>query len=86
MPNICKEATQPDTGLLHPALLPYVQAIHVDKQCLFDAHDPVLVTLQVPREHAFQTSLKTPCTWTQLPLDLTDLEAAAEQVAHDSFP
>ena len=54
MPNTCKDVTCPDTAILHPNLHPLVLAIGVDKSHLFDTHDPVILTLQIPQSQIFK--------------------------------
>ena len=49
MPFTCKNATTPDTALVHPWLIQRLRAIAVDRQALFDAHDPVVLAFEVPK-------------------------------------
>lgn len=80
MPNTCKEATCPDTAIVHPQLLPLIKHVCVDKHGLFDAHDPVIVVFQVPTADVFQRRLKMPKTWAELPITADDLEHAAQSM------
>lgn len=41
MPFTCKNATTPDTAMLHPLLAASVKNVTVDKSSLLDTHDPV---------------------------------------------
>lgn len=86
MPKTCKEATTPDTAVIHPCLIPRLAGIHVDPQGLFDAHNPVIVVLQVPHEPLFHKCLKTPKTWVDFPLDKQDIQKAAEITCKDVTP
>ena len=69
LPPTCKGATTPDTALVPPELCQRIKAIHVDAQCLFDAHAPVIVIFDVPKQDLFHMRMKTPKTWTEIPLD-----------------
>lgn len=48
MPPTCKDSTNIDTALLHPSLTTRVGDLQVLKTKLFDSHDPVIFTLQMP--------------------------------------
>ena len=86
MPFTCKGATTPDTAIIHPFLLSSLVAISVDQQGLFDAHAPVILRFQVPEGNLFQTRLRMPKTWTQLPIEADDIAQAAMQTCANAEP
>ena len=86
LPPTCKGATTPDTALVPLELCQWIKAIHVDAQCLFDAHAPVIVTFDVPKQDLFHMRMKTPKTWTEIPLDKQDLFHAARNTCEGMQP
>ena len=86
LPPTCKGATTPDTALVPPELCQRIKAIHVDAQCLFDAHAPVIVIFDVPKQDLFHMRMKTPKTWTEIPLDKQDLFHAARTTCEGMQP
>ena len=78
MPKTCKNATTPDTAILHPTLIQRLVSIQVDKQGLFDAHDPVILAFDIPQVPRYNTKISTPKTWIDMPVDKSDLEDAAD--------
>ena len=86
MPVTCKNATTPDTALVHPCLIPRLKAMAVDKQAFFDAHDPVILAFEVPQAQIFNIRLSKPKTWTDIPLDAQDISDAAAQTCNQVYP
>lgn len=80
MPPTCKEATTPDTAILHPLLANRLEKIVIDREKVFDTHDPVVVTFSLPSEQIFHTKIRMPETWTKLPITRNDLEQMAPEV------
>eukprot|EP00438_Fugacium_kawagutii_P029393 Skav213045 [mRNA] locus=scaffold844:829204:837168:+ [translate_table: standard] len=68
-PWTCKEATFPDQYIIHPKLLPFLQAISVDKQKFFADHDPVLLHFQLPDHRPLREIWPSPETWITHHLD-----------------
>ena len=69
----CNEATCPDTAVIHPLLVPYVRHIEVLKSKLFDVHDPVLWTIDLPREPISLKRFNVPKSWADFPITTDDL-------------
>ena len=80
MPFACKGATCPDTAILHPDLHKLLLAIGVDKSHLFDTHDPVIFTLQMPQTQIFHQTIRFPESWVELPVESDDLAAIEDEV------
>ena len=86
MPKTCKDATTPDTAILHPTLIQRLVSIQVDKQGLFDAHDPVILAFDIPHTPLYHTTISTPKTWIDMPIDKSDLEEAATSICQHAMP
>ena len=80
MPFTCKGATCPDTAILHPDLHKLLLAIGVDKSHLFDTHDPVIFTMQIPQTQIFHQTIRFPESWVQVPVETDDLAAIEDEV------
>ena len=63
MPPTCREKTCNDQMIVHPELIPFLEAIQVDKSKLFSDHDPVVAGFQLPGAIPMQTCIKHPTTW-----------------------
>lgn len=74
MPFTCKDATHVDTALIHPALVPFVSQIEVLQTHLFDAHNPVIVELQMPQKPVQSRRYQIPKSWSDLPISPRDLQ------------
>ena len=86
MPPTCKGVTTPDTAIVHPMLVQRMQGFTVDNQALFDAHAPVVISFHIPGQELFTTRLKTPKSWTELPIDSSDLQASAQVICQHPEP
>ena len=86
MPCTCKNVTTPDTAILPPVLIERLTAIKVDKQGLFDTHDPVIFAIEIPEFQIFHQRIATPKSWVELPVDQTDIAEAAETTCQYSEP
>ena len=64
MPSTCRESTCNDQMIIHPALIPYLDHIQVDKSKMFSDHDPVICTFQLPGDLPDTQTIKHPATWT----------------------
>ena len=74
MAKTCYEATIPDSALISPSLIPYLKGIRVNKDKLFDCHDPVEVYFSLPGSQLFQLRISMPKPWTQLPVEAAALQ------------
>ena len=79
MPKTCYEAAIPDSAIISPCLVPYLKKIQVNKDKLFDCHDPVVITFDLPDTQMFQTCIRMPKPWTQLPIDASALQELTDQ-------
>ena len=86
MPKTCKNATTPDTAILHPTLIQRLVAIQIDTQKLFDAHEPVILTFDVPQTPLYNTKISTPKSWVDMPIDKKDIEQAAQVTCQFADP
>ena len=77
MPPTCKDATTPDSAIIHPFLARLLVRVEVDKEKIFDTHDPVILTFRIPSEQIFQNKIRLPETWTKLPITKESLEQVA---------
>ena len=69
----CNDATN-DTAVIHPVLLPWLTDIEVNKDKLFDTHDPVFVTFALPCEPLSTLRYRIPHCWADLPIETSDLQ------------
>ena len=74
MDKTCKEATIPDTAVLHPLLAERVYQMEVSKEGWFDAHNPVIFSIQLPLHQLFVNKVRMPESWAELPITMQDLE------------
>lgn len=86
MPPTCKGATTPDTALIPPVLLQRIQTFAIDDQALFDAHSPVIIAFQVPKQTIFNVRMKMPKSWADLPLTQEDIQQACVTTCLDPQP
>jgi hypothetical protein len=56
-----------------------LKKIQVNKDKLFDCHDPVVITFDLPDTQMFQTRIRMPKPWTQLPIDASALQELTDQ-------
>ena len=77
MDKTCKEATIPDTAILHPLLADRVSQVMVLKEGWFDAHHPVFFSIQIPTHQLFVKKIRMPDSWADLPITTQDLEQTA---------
>ena len=79
----CNEATSPDTAVIHPLLVPRVRHIEVLKSKLFDVHDPVIWTIDLPCEPLSLRRFNVPKTWSDFPITNEDLyQTWIDEFAH----
>ena len=76
MPFTCKEATRPDNGLFCPRTAAMVSSIQVHREFMFDAHNPVIVDLQIPHTQTTEQRLPMPKSFLDLPIDFSHMDAA----------
>ena len=84
MPPTCNEVTHPDTAVIHPLLIPLIEKIEVNKDKMFDTHDPVFVTLTLPENQLFVTRYAIPRSWADLNINKEDLQKAFEIDRHSN--
>ncbi len=68
MTKTCKEATIPDTAIIHPVLAWRLTSVSVLKDGWLDSHDPVIFKLQMPGQQIFRLGCKLPDAWANLAL------------------
>ena len=85
MPPTCKEATTPDTAIIPPELISFVDSITVVKTGLFDTHDPVIFQLVLPEEQLFRYKIPIPHSWIEFPITKQDLEEKSKEVNCDQI-
>lgn len=85
MPPTCKEATTPDTAIIPPELISFVDSITVVKTGLFDTHDPVIFQLVLPDEQLFRYKIPIPHSWIEFPITKQDLEDKSQDVNCDQI-
>lgn len=83
MPPTCNEVTHPDTAVVHPMLIPWIQSIEVNKDKMFDTHDPVFIAFQFPGEQLFVTRYSIPKSWENFQIDTEDLTRAFDKDKHN---
>ena len=81
MPFTCKNATTPDTAILHPLLAASVKNVTVDKSSLLDTHDPVIVNFEFPHSPILISKILFPKEWTQLIVTKSDLRKSSRCTA-----
>ena len=81
MPFTCKNATTPDTAILHPLLAASVKNVTVDKSSLLDTHDPVIVNFEFPHSPILINKILFPKEWTQLIGTKSDLRKSSRCTA-----
>eukprot|EP00435_Cladocopium_sp_Y103_P073917 s162_g45.t1 len=63
LPATCLGSTRNDTAILHPALIPFVVNMRVDKKFQFDSHVPLFIDLSFTKDMWVPHQWKIPCSW-----------------------
>lgn len=79
MPPSCNEATNPDLAIISPELLGYITHVSVDKTKLFDTHDPVVFSLELPSTPPSVLRYQIPKSWSDFPIQQDQLATAMQQ-------
>eukprot|EP00435_Cladocopium_sp_Y103_P066458 s404_g28.t1 len=66
LPATCLGSTRNDTAILHPALIPFVVNMRVDKKFQFDSHVPLFIDLSFTKDMWVPHQWKIPCSWAAL--------------------
>lgn len=74
MPHTCRDATTPDTAILHPQVAQLARKIEVNCDGYFDTHHVVMFDLEVPMEHVPVPRIRFPETWLGFGVTRADLE------------
>lgn len=78
MPPSCKDSTNPDNAVISPDLLDYITHVEVLTAKLFDAHEPVIFTIELPQEPLTELRYQVPKTWPDLPTQADHLQSAMD--------
>eukprot|EP00435_Cladocopium_sp_Y103_P050765 s2212_g15.t1 len=63
LPATCLGSTRNDTAILHPALIPFVENMRVDKKFQFDSHVPLFIDFSFMKNMQLPHQWKIPCSW-----------------------
>eukprot|EP00438_Fugacium_kawagutii_P005254 Skav228636 [mRNA] locus=scaffold204:52029:56561:+ [translate_table: standard] len=74
MPPTCKDATRPDQILVSSQLVPMITDIEVHKGKLFPDHDPVILSLAIPKDRLMKPVWNLPSSWAAFDLDHASLQ------------
>lgn len=85
-PPTCKESTSPDTAIIHPWLAEHIKFIKVDKSKYFDAHDLVVIKMELPTQQQMQLRYNRPVDWTHMAIPDHLLEDSAKQCCEQTPP
>ena len=81
MPPTCKDSTRPDTAILPPEVLPWLQNIEVHSDGRwFDSHHPVSFSLRIPGQQVHRLLLPLPKPLTDFWFGASDIEDVWSEV------
>eukprot|EP00438_Fugacium_kawagutii_P019979 Skav228573 [mRNA] locus=scaffold1368:98412:103832:- [translate_table: standard] len=80
MPPTCRETTHNDQAMVHPSLVEYVRAVHVDKSKFLHDHDPVIITLALPITIPPRYQWRLPKPWTPFEPSPAEIGSHFEQL------
>eukprot|EP00435_Cladocopium_sp_Y103_P040584 s1003_g11.t1 len=63
LPTTCLGSTRHDTAILHPALIPFIVNMRVDKKFQFDSHVPLFIDFSFMKNMQLPQQWRIPCSW-----------------------
>eukprot|EP00438_Fugacium_kawagutii_P026178 Skav220536 [mRNA] locus=scaffold1629:218190:228022:+ [translate_table: standard] len=78
MPPTCKNATSPDSLVMHPAIAKLAHNIRVLGPEWFDTHRPILIDFHVPLLHVTAPAIRYPQSWTQFGVGRPEIQAIVD--------
>ena len=83
MPPTCKNATRPDNALISMHLRPYLVDVSVLPTPWFDAHQVVLLSLDLEAFHQARFRMSMPAPWSDLEIDFGHAANGYDWVTHN---